>query len=523
MIRENYGSSSSGDINLNNYVTKSDLNTDVVNIIQNIDYDSYVKSEGLKELIQKETINNFTNVFNNNNFNNMTNLNKWIDYKLTDVSSGLFAKEINHKPISNINFTFKVNTEMITSKYYSFNTNNLNFTEIRQVTNSEQIDVKKGDIVVVFFKKYYDSVPDYIVDSVLLVVVGYNVTDLNKKISNLTSTGNYYYFKANPFTSLYDTIIPLENVNTLSISTNAYSMLTSKYTNTITVNYSSTDINYYYLWSDGVNDFIDFLNTFNLNDADYQKYKTFASSSTVNLNLTGLVDQSFYALKQRNSIQNEVLKMFSDVNILNDLKLVKNLFQSYELSSIYTSNGESLTPLIPDSSALINFTTTDVFANESRVFVAFFTDENRNIVAIDLVYSPTNTMIKFPTRIYPQEIDNKRIYVLYNNIFKTCNDLVIQLSGCMNLNKNLSFIINFMNLRDSENSTHLIIKGTKCGLWKLFNNIPLTPITTVNISDLNFSDLTNYTYVLDLDKLIEEKQGSIMNTQSTDNILVNLS
>lgn len=520
MIRENYGSSSSGDINLNNYVTKSDLNNDVVNIIQNIDYNTYSEASGLKELIQKETVNNFTNVFNNSSFNNMTNLNKWIDYKLTDISSGLFAKEINHKPISNINFTFKVNTQINTTEYYSFNTNNLNFNTIRQATNSEQISVKKGDVIVVFFKKYYDSVPDYIVDSVLLVVVGYNVTDLNKKISGLTSTGNYYYFKANPFTSLYDTIVPSENVNTVDISTNAYSMLTSKYTNTITVNYTSTDINYYYLWSDGVNDFIDFLNTFNLNDADYQKYKTFASSSTVNLNLTGLVDQSFYALTQRNSIQNEVLKMFSDVNILNDLKLVKNLFQSYEVSSIYTSDNDIITPLIPDPTSKGHFTTTDGFALSSRVFVAFFTDKNRNIVAIDLVYNPTNTVIRFPTRNYPQEIDNKSIYVLYNNIFETCNDLVIQLSGCINLNKNLSFIINFMNLRSSESSTHLIIKGAKCGLWKLFNNIPLTPISTVNISDLDFNDLRNYSYVLDLDKLIEEKQGTIMNTPESDNILV---
>lgn len=514
MIRENYGGSSNGgDINLNNYVTKSDLNNDVVEIIQNIDYNTYNQSTGLKELIKKETVNNFKNNFTNNDFNNMTNLNKWIDYKLTDVSSGLLAKEINHKPISNINFNYKVNNGYgnNVAKNYSFNTNNLVFYESGSKTSSDGIKVKTGDVVFIFFKDYYDEIPNYVVDKMLIIICGFSL--VSATISKVVSSGSFYYYKANPFYNFYyhEQIPPA--TATITMSTNANCMLTTNFTNTIDLPFEHDVLNYYYLWS-GDAEFIDFLNVFGLDDFTHELYTTNASGSTINTNIPRLVDQSFYAIKQRNIIQNEVVKMFSDTSILNDLKLIKNIYQGYSISSIYTYGENKICPLrIGSTQYNVNVTST-----QPQVYIAFFKDNN-DITCIDLAYSPNPKKLGYPNTNVPSTIGTNDLYFKCNNIFTNYNDLVITLKGRSNLSRNISIIINFMTIRYSEDSTHLLIKSSKCDMWSLVSQIT-NSFTIYDIGYINFNNLTNYTHLLDLDKLIDEKQGSIMNTQTSDNIVV---
>ena len=140
-----------------------------------------------------------------------------------------------------------------------------------------------------------------------------------------------------------------------------------------------------------------------------------------------------------------------------------------------------------------------------------------NIIGIDLVYCPTGKPIRKPSTA---GLDSKlTCYNPCNNIFETCNDLVLSFSGGINLNRNLSFTINFMNIRESELSTHLILYSKRLSFTNLVNQLDrqiyLASHLVINVNSLN----TNC-YYLNLDDYIDQKQGTIMDTYESDNIRI---
>lgn len=528
MIRESYGSSSSATtVDLTNYVTKSELNSSVVKVIKNLDSDNYKESEGLITTIHDETITNLTTGYNNTQFTNMTNLNDWVDDKITNGSNGLynkikselFLKEMNHKPINNINFNYQVKKSEGVYENWSFNTNNLVFKEIKTITNADYINVSLGDVIIVFFKTSYNN--NYVVDCMLIMFYGlYSST--TRSISHLVygdDTVEYTYFKAQPFFDYYDDKNPVYKSSGVTISCNAECMLTTKFTDTVQCPYVDNNVNYYYFWSGGNDNYIDFTNVFMTNNTNQLIFldKAFTGSVNTDLNLT---DQSFYALRQRNSIQNEILNMFSDTNILNDLKMMLNLYQVYSISSIFTSNQQQ-NYILKQLSSIDNQNST-YSVTEASVYVAFFNDTKRNIVGMDLVYCPSGKKIGLATTS-SNGIENDNIYYKCNNIFYSSNDLMIQCEGCVNLNRNISFTINFMNIRSSESSTHLLITSQKCSFnhmfYNLFNNTNQY-IMMVKFSSLYTSSMSKGSVLLDLDDWIDSKQGCIMNTECSDSIRI---
>ena len=147
----------------------------------------------------------------------------------------------------------------------------------------------------------------------------------------------------------------------------------------------------------------------------------------------------FYAIGQRNSIQNEIVNMFNNQSILNDLRKVTNLFKTYSLQSIYTNDTSIITPLKLTSGTPQNY---DYIPQAASVFICFIKDMLGNIMGIDLVYCPAAKPIRKPST---SGLSNTlTCYNPCNNIFETCNDLVLSFSGGINLNRNLSFTINFI-------------------------------------------------------------------------------
>lgn len=524
MIRESYGSTSSdSNIDLSNYVTKSDLNSSVVNVIKNLDDTNYKESEGLTTTIHDETINNLSTAYDSTQYTNMTNLNNWVENKIVSgstniynkIKSELFTKKLNHKPINNINFNLSASDSKSISKMnLSFNTNNLVFSEIKLVGKTDAIKVNSGDIIVVFFKHYLSNVSDYVVDCVLFVWCGFNISS-NTTVSHLADQTEYTYFRCNPWKDNYSSLSSSIYSNDLTISTNAECMLTTKFTNTVPCPFDNTEVNYYYLWS-SENEYIDFTNVFMTNSTNELIFKDKAAVGTVYITSENMSDQSFYALKQRNSIQNEMINMLNDTNMLNDLRLIASLYQAYSLSSIRSTDYSYSFVLTPDNTAQkrnINYKPTS-----TSVYIAFFTDLSRNIVMIDLVYCPGNVIIGSPSNTISSSFESYTMFTQCNNIFTIYNDLIIQCSGCINLNRNISFIINFMNLRNSENATHLLIKSNRCSFSNIINKV--TEFTTPDISMIDINNLKNYCYLLDLDDWIDNKQGCIMNTNCGDSIRI---
>ena len=523
MIRENYSSSGSGSstVDLTNYVTKSELNSSVVKVIKNLDSDNYKESEGLTTTIHDETISNLTTGYNSTQYSNMTNLNNWVESKIVNgstdiynkIKSELFVKEMNHKPISNINFTIQSKIQSGGYQNWSFNTNSLSFNEIKTVTGSS-IKVNKGDVLIIPLLSTYNS--ENVVDHMLIVFVGFKVTDGTVLPNLLSLEREYTYFKASPFFDYYNYYYTTNTISSIIISCNADSMLTTKFTNTITTSFDNSQVNYFYLWSQGENSYVDFTNVFMQNDINTTIIKNKAVNASINTSLTNLVDQSFYSLRQRNSIQNEILNMFSDINILNDLRKVMNLYQPYSISSIFTAAANDYYFLKVDtSSSPVN---SDVTPTTTNVYIALFNDTKRNIVGIDIVYCPSGVKIRPPTSTSKS---NYQVFYLCNNIFSQYNDLIICCNS-MNMNRNLSFTINFMKLRNSEYSTHLVITSKKYVfnnlVYSMFNS--LSSVKIPYLSHYDFNNMNTNCYLLDLDDWIDIKHGCIMNSLDGENIRI---
>ena len=209
--------------------------------------------------------------------------------------------------------------------------------------------------------------------------------------------------------------------------------------------------------------------------------------------------------------------MFNDKEVLNDFRKVINLFQTYSIQSIYTSDNNICCPLHFDLSGTAKNYDNIGPASKSEVFVAFIKDQARNIIGIDLVYVPTGKTIRNPTTGGLSK--DIAYFNPCNNIFNTCNDLTLTFSGAINLNRNLSFTINFMNIRESELSTHLILYSKRLSFTNLINQLDrqiyLASHLVINVNSLN----TNC-YYLNLDDYIDQKQGTIMDTYESDNIRI---
>ena len=149
----------------------------------------------------------------------------------------------------------------------------------------------------------------------------------------------------------------------------------------------------------------------------------------------------------------------------------------------------------------------------------FLNDLKSNIVGIDIVYCPVNTNIRYPTSNSETITDTVTPFNPCNNIFKSYNDLYLSFAGCINLSRNLTFTINFMNLRNSELSTHLILVSKKLSFANLMNQID-HPIKIIRDTFFDFNYLNTNCYYLNLDNYISQKQGTIMNTAESDNIRI---
>ena len=518
MIRENYG-----------------------NISGSSESGSGSSSSGLNEqqvisLINSQTVQNLTNNFNSSDFNSFTNLNNWVNNKVNTIienpveevynriKSDLYDKQLTHTPINNICFTVN-GSGSLSNRHMSFNTNSLALTTMVTKAYNEGIQVSRGDVLVVFYKTQYNS--GYVIDNMMIILGGLNMSPTSTVLSTpFNTSGNVTYFRCNPFTDYYKNWLSQGSITydtSIQIKTNAKCISSSSYTDIVNLNYDPTKINYYFLWS-GNNDpsdttYIDFTNVFMTDVNNYNIFLNRACDSSL-VDLSQLSGESssrlqFYAIGQRNSIQNEVVNMFNDQNILNDLRKVTNLFKTYSLQAIYTNDTSIITPLRLTSGSPVNY---NYLARKgSEVFICFIKDAISNIIGIDLVYCPTNKEIRKPSTAGLS--DSLTCYNPCNNIFETCNDLVLSFSGGINLNRNLSFTINFMNIRDSELSTHLILYSKRLSFTNLINQLSrqiyLASHLVINVNSLN----TNC-YYINLDNYIDQKQGTIMDTYESDNIRI---
>ena len=498
-------------------------------------------SSGLNEqqvisLINSQTVQNFTNNFNSSDFNSFTNLNNWVNNKVNTIienpveevynriKSDLYNKQLSHTPINNICFTVN-GSGSLSNRHMSFNTNSLALSTMITKAYNEGIQVSRGDVLVVFYKTQYNSY--YVINNMMIIIGGLNMSPTSTVLTvPFNISGNVTYFRCNPFTDYYKNWLTQGSITydtSIQLKTNAKCIPSgSSYTDIVNLNYDPTKINYYFLWS-GSNDpndttYIDFTNIFMTDVNNYNIFLNRACDSSL-VDLSQLSGESsaklaFYAIGQRNSIQNEIINMFNDQNILNDLRKVTNLFKTYSLQSIYTNDTSIITPLRLTSGTPQNYNHT---AKSAEVYVCFIKDMTSNIIGIDLVYCPTNQPIRKPSTT---ELDSKlTCYNPCNNIFETCNDLVLSFSGGINLNRNLSFTINFMNIRESEYSTHLILYSKRLSFTNLVNQLSrqiyLASHLVINVNSLN----TNC-YYLNLDDYIDQKQGTIMDTYESDNIRI---
>ena len=519
MIRENYG-----------------------NVSGSSESGSSGSSSGLNEqqvisLINSQTVQNFTNNFNSSDFNSFTNLNNWVNNKVNTIienpveevynriKSDLYDKQLTHTPINNICFTVN-GSGSLRNRHTSFNTNSLTFTSMVTKAYNETISVNKGDVLIVFYKTQYSS--NFVINNMMMILGGLNMSGGVKLTVPFNTSGNVTYFRATPFASYYSN--PLNSISmtydtSIELRTNAKCMSSSSnYTDIINLNYDPTKINYYFLWSGNNNpsntEYIDFTNIFMTDVTTYNLMLSKACDSDL-IDLSQLSGESnarlaFYAIGQRNSIQNEVVNMFNDKNVLNDFRKTMNLFQTYSIQSIYTSDNNICCPLHFDlSKPAQNYNHS--IQQGSEVFVAFIKDQTRNIIGIDLVYCPTNSPIRNPTT--GSLGSSIACYNPCNNIFNTCNDLTLTFSGAINLNRNLSFTINFMNIRDSELSTHLILYSKRLSFANLLNQLN-RDVTIPSYLVFNLNALNTNCYYLNLDDYIDQKQGTIMNTYESDNIRI---
>lgn len=494
-------------------------------------------------LINSQTVQNFTNNFTSTDYNSFTTLNNWVNSKVNTIienpveevynriKSELYDPQLTHTPINNICFNFnRVNSSGRTFRE-SFNTNSLAFSSVETKPYNEGIRIKAGDVAVVFYKTRFtnsgQSTPsDYIVNAMMVIIGGFKISDTNIPTSiPFNSAGEVKYFRCNPFKDYYYTSFATPDYETsVELKTNAKCMLTTQYTDTINLNIDHSKINYYYLWSGSIDpsdtNYIDFLNVFT---PDINNYNIFLSSACdfarmdiTQLSGQSLSDQSFYAVGQRNGIQNQVVNMFNDQNILNDLRKVTNLFQTYSLQSIYTASSFALcNPLHIDNS--VELATYNQEVTSPSVYLMPMFDEHLNVVAIDLVYCPTRTQIRYPTTITGTY--NSGVFHKCNNIFTSENDLYLSFNGCMNLSRNLTFTINFMNLRNSETSTHLVLYSNRLIFGTILNQINRRFLIP-RYAAFNFNYLNTNCYYVNLDNIIKQKQGTIMSTYNSDNIRI---
>ena len=518
MIRENYG-----------------------NVSGSSESGSGGSSSGLNEqqvisLINSQTVQNFTNNFSNSDFNSFTNLNNWVNNKVNTIienpveevynriKSDLYDPQLTHTPINNICFTVN-GSGSLRSRHMSFNTNSLALTTMITKAYNEGIQVKRGDVLVVFYKTQYSN-SNYVINNMMIILGGLNMSAASTVLSvPFNTSGNVTYFRCNPFTDYYKNWLSEASMTydtSIEIRTNARCMSSSK-TDIVNLNYDPTKINYYFLWSGSNNpndtEYIDFSNVFMTDVNTYNIFLNRACDSSL-VDLSQLSAESnarldFYSIPQRNSIQNEIVNMFNNKNILNDLRKVINLFKTYSLQSIYTNDTSIITPLRLTTGTPQNYN--HRADKGSEVFICFIKDMIGNIMGIDLVYVPTSQSIRKPSTA---GLDSKlTCYNPCNNIFETCNDLVLSFNGGVNLNRNLSFTINFMNIRESESSTHLILYSKRLSFTNLVNQLDrqiyLASHLVINVNSLN----TNC-YYLNLDDYIDQKQGTIMDTYESDNIRI---
>ena len=522
MIRENYGNISGSSNSESGGSSSSGLN-----------------EQQVISLINSQTVQNLTNNFNSSDFNSFTNLNNWVNNKVNTIienpveevynriKSDLYDPQISHTPINNICFSVAITNTLGTRNSKFFNTNNLVFETMITKPYNEGLQINKGDVVVVFYKTQYSN--NYVINNMMIILGGHNMSSSGVALSvPFNSSGNVTYFRANPFTAYYNstlsntTSVPYNT--SIELRTNARCM---NNTDIVNLNYDPSKINYYFLWS-GSNDpsdntYIDFTNIFKTDVNMYNLMLNKAcDSSVLDLPVTeeNLSRLGFNSIGQTNGIQNEIINMFSDKNILNDLRKVYNLFQTYSLQTIYSGNisnsfyftklqiDQSIAPVKSDNPA----------PKSATVYIMFLADLSGNIVGIDLVYCPTGCEIRNPST----KVGNitAPIYYQCNNIFDQDNDLFLSFTGCMNLNRNLTFTINFMDIRNSEYSTHLIIYSKKLSLVNLFNQFNATRMYMAKYMLFNFNYLNTNCYHVNLDDYLEQKQGTIMDTYESDNIRI---
>ena len=519
MIRENYGNVSGNSESSGSGGSSSGLN-----------------EQQVISLINSQTVQNFTNNFSSSDFNSFTNLNNWVNNKVNTIienpveevynriKSDLYDKQLTHTPINNICFTVN-GSGSLRSRHMSFNTNSLALTTMITKAYNEGIQVKRGDVLVVFYKTQYGS--DYIINNMMIIVGGLNMSPSSTVLSTpFNTSGNVTYFRCNPFTDYYKNWLTEASMTydtSIELRTNARCMSSSK-TDIVNLNYDPTKINYYFLFS-GTNDpndteYIDFTNVFMTDVNNYNIFLNRACDSSL-VDLSQLSTESnarldFYAIGQRNSIQNEIVNMFNNQGVLNDLRKVINLFKTYSIQSIYTNDTSIITPLRLTSGTPQNYNYKPAAAS---VFICFIKDMIGNIMGIDLVYCPggSNIAIRKPSTAALSE--SLACYNPCNNIFETCNDLVLSFNGGINLNRNLTFTINFMSIRESERSTHLILYSKRLSFTNLINQLD-RQIYVASYLVINTNSLYNSCYYLNLDDYIDQKQGTIMDTYESDNIRI---
>ena len=520
MIRENYGNVSGNSESSGSGGSSSGLN-----------------EQQVISLINSQTVQNFTNNFNSSDFNSFTNLNNWVNNKVNTIienpveevynriKSDLYDPQLTHTPINNICFTVN-GSGSLRSRHMSFNTNSLALTTMVTKAYNEGIQVSRGDVLVVFYKTQYNN-NNYAINNIMIIVGGLNMSVTSTALTvPFNSPSNVTYFRCNPFTDYYKNWLSEASMTydtSIEIRTNAKCIHSaSNYTDIVNLNYDPTKINYYFLFS-GSNDpndntYIDFSNIFMTDVNTYNIFLNRASDSDL-IDLSQLSGESnariaFYSIGQRNSIQNEVVNMFNDQNILNDLRKLTNLFKTYSLQSIYTNDTSIITPLRLTSGTPQNYNYQPLAAS---VFICFIKDMLGNIMGIDLVYCPAAKPIRKPSTAALS--DQLACYNPCNNIFETCNDLVLSFNGGVNLNRNLTFTINFMNIRESERSTHLILYSKRLSFTNLINQLD-RQIYVASYLVINTNSLYNSCYYLNLDDYIDQKQGTIMNTYESDNIRI---
>ena len=520
MIRENYGTISGSSESGSGGSSSSGLN-----------------EQQVISLINSQTVQNFTNNFSSSDFNSFTNLNNWVNNKVNTIienpveevynriKSDLYDKQLTHTPINNICFTVN-GSGSLRSRHMSFNTNSLALTTMVTKPYNEGIQVKRGDVLVVFYKTQYKN-NNYAINNIMIIVGGLNMSVTSTALTvPFNSPSDVTYFRCNPFTDYYRNWLSEASMTydtSIEIRTNAKCISSaSSYTDIVNLNYDPTKINYYFLYSGSIdpndNTYIDFSNIFMTDVNNYNIFLNRASDSDL-VDLSQLSGESnarlaFYSIGQRNSIQNEIVNMFNDKEILNDLRKLTNLFKTYSLQSIYTNDTSIITPLKLSSSSPVNYNHTPGAAS---VFICFIKDMTANIIGIDLVYCPTNQAIRKPSTANLSA--DLACYNPCNNIFETCNDLVLSFNGGINLNRNLTFTINFMDIRDSELSTHLLLYSKRLSFTNLINQLD-RQIYPASYLVINVNSLNTNCYYLNLDDYIDQKQGTIMDTYESDNIRI---